>query len=231
MKHFLHQFLFTVLLFSLPQIVSAQAFSIYGDAGFNIGLQSGGTMDFGGNTMGYGYGSGVGIHVGLQYDSELPVFLYTEFGLNASLAFQYESFNGASNKSAFNFNYKHVSFGVGRIFLFKNSTFIHGVKLNTGLDFNFPASASQTENNQYYGEINYSNSIGYHLEARLIFKYREVFFIEPGLSYNNASFSYTDYQWQSNMGNAPADFMLSPLANHISLSVHVRKVLRSREQE
>jgi len=204
----------------------SQDFSIYGDVGYNNGFNNA-FMDYQGNDVPYGYGSGLGFSLGMQLDSELPVFFYAGVGMNLAIALQYESINGVSNKSSFNFNYKSLSIGIGHMFKFKDQGALHGIRVHGGLDYNFPSDASQTENKNYNGNITYGNSLGYQLGAKLSLVYREVFFIEPGFTFRNANFQYSSYDWNEGNGQ-PNNFMLSPNANHLAISLTVRKTLGSK---
>jgi hypothetical protein len=201
----------------------AQEFSLYGDIGYNYGFKNT-YMDYAGNDVMYGYGSGLGISFGVQLDSELPIFFYAGAGINFALALQYENINGVSNKSSFNFNYKSLSLGIGHMFRFEDQGALYGIRAHGGLDYNFPAKASQTENNNYNGDVAYGNSIGYQFGAKLSLVYKEVFFIEPGFTFRNANFQYSSYDWNEGNGR-PNNFMLSPNANHLAISLTVRKML------
>ena len=53
---------------------------------------------------------------------------------------------------------------------------------------------------------------------------KEVFFIEPGFTFRNANFQYSSYDWNEGNGR-PNNFMLSPNANHLAISLTVRKML------
>ncbi len=214
-----------VIIFIFPAIGFAQGVSFYGTGALNAGFKNQ-IMDFGGSKAAYGHGSGIALHLGAQLESNANFFFYTELGLNVSLAYQYESYNGYSNKSAFSFNYKSASIGVGKLFPFGNSSFFDGLRLNAGADFNIPGTASLTENNQYIGSIEYANSLGFHIEGKVSFLINEVLFIEPGIGYNQVSFNSTEYDWKNGQ---PGVANLFPNASSISVSVTFRKSIGSRD--
>ncbi len=215
-----------IALLSSLQIQS-QNLSFYGNAGFNTGFEYQ-TINFNGQNSMYSVGSGFALQAGLQYDTKLSdIFIYSQVGIAWTLAYQYESINGISNKSAYTFNHKSLSLGIGKLFPFKKSDFFNGIMLKGGADFNFPATASMTENNQEYGEIDYRNAIGFHFEAILSMKLTESIFLEPGIGYNNAFFNYTAYNWSPGQ---PEQEKLNPNASNIALFLGMRKTIGGKKE-
>lgn len=205
--------------------IQAQNLSFYGNAGLNTGFEYQ-SINFKGQNSVFSVGSGLSLQAGLQYDTPFEeIFIYSQLGIAWTLAYQFESINGISNKSAYTFNHKSISLGIGNLFPFRKSDFFNGIMLKAGADFNFPSSASMTENNQEYGEINYRNGVGFHLEAILSMKLTESIFLEPGIGYNSAFFNYTSYNWGP---GTPGPEKLNPNASNIALFLGMRKVLNSK---
>lgn len=216
-----------VTILFIPHLVFSQNFSIYGSAGLNFGANSQ-EMDFGGETIRYGYGSGLGLHAGFQYDTKLAdIFVYSEVGINWCLAYQYQNINGSSNKSAFTFNHKSVSLGVGKLFRIETVDIINGIRINAGLDYNFPSEGSLTENDFKYGVIQYDNSLGFHIESRLSLQLTDAFLLEPGFGFNVVQFNYTDFDWYN---GSPEPSKLFPNASSLSFFLTARKLLKSKEE-
>jgi hypothetical protein len=217
--------LILALLFSLH--LQAQDFSFYGNAGFNTGFEYQ-TINFNGQNSMYSVGSGFALQVGLQYVTPLQdIFIYSQVGIAWTLAYQFESLNGFSNKSAYTFNHKSISLGIGKLFPFKNPNFFNGITLNGGADFNIPSTASMTENNQEYGEIAYRNAVGFHLEAILSMKLTDAIFLEPGIGFNSAYFNYTSYNWSP---GRPEVEKLNPNASNFSLFLGLRTVINGKKE-
>ena len=218
--------LFLVLpLLILVNITHAQDLSLYGSFGYNLGF-SNANLDYAGSDLKYGYGNGLSLNAGLQYDTPIPVFLYAEAAVNFAFSLQYESFNGVSNKTSFGFNYKSLSLGLGHLFEIPSVDVINGIIVKGGLDYNIPGDAKVTENNSDYGRIAYGTSIGYQAAVKLSLQFSEQLLFDFGLTYRKAYFDYTDYNWNN---GTPTNFQLYPTADHIMIGGTLRKVFGAEE--
>ena len=187
--------LFAFIALIISTTTQAQDFSLFTRGNLSIGSKYM-ELDYGGNTLLYSGGGGMGLEIGTQISLVKDLRATFSIGYQLNLAFMGETVNGVTNSSSAVFGRSFLGLGLINGFGLSHRTITH-LLIGTGVQYNTPSKLSLTENEVDLGSTSYNSTISFYFEGGISLKLSDNLTLDPTIRYRSLTFEAEENQFNS----------------------------------